>query len=255
MINESNDERRYDYIVVGAGAAGSVLAAELSASGAQVLVIESGGPDDAPTILDPSIWFYNVGGPLDYHLSIVPSPRVNNRNFNVALGPVLGGGTSINAMVWIRGTQADYDGWAENGAKGWGFADVLPVFKSQEDWEGGANEWRGSGGLIHIRRPKNPHPTAPAFIEAARQMGMPILDDVNGPLRAGAGYINMNIAADGTRVSAARAFRRPNLARPNPTLLLDTNATKVVFEGDRAVGVEIVTGNTVRTVRATREVI
>jgi choline dehydrogenase len=154
MANISNEEKRYDYIIVGAGAAGSVLAAELSASGAQVLVIESGGPDDAPTIANPSIWFYNVAGPLDYHLPIVPSPRLNNRKFNMALGHVLGGGTSINAMVWMRGMQRDYDGWAENGAKGWAFADVLPVFKKQEDWEGGASEWRGSGGPIHIRRPK-----------------------------------------------------------------------------------------------------
>src|SRR5258707_9299563 len=203
MKNVSHEEGQYDFIVVGAGAAGSVLAAELSASGAQVLVIESGGPDDAPTIANPSVWFYNVGGPLDYHLPITPSPRLNNRNFNMALGHVLGGGTSINAMVWVRGTQADYDGWAENGAKGWSFADVLPVFKQLEDWEGGANEWRGAGGPIHIRRSKNPHPTASAFIDAAREMGMPILNDMNGPMRPGAGFINMNIAADGTRVSAA----------------------------------------------------
>jgi choline dehydrogenase len=255
VINESNDERRYDYIVVGAGAAGSVLAAELSASGAQVLVIESGGPDDAPTILDPSIWFYNVGGPLDYHLPIVPSPRLNNRNFNMALGHVLGGGTSINAMVWIRGTQANYDGWAENGARGWAFADVLPVFKSQEDWEGGANEWRGSGGPIHIRRPKDPHPTAPAFIDAAREIGMPILDDVNGPMRPGAGYINMNIAADGTRVSAARAFLHPALSRPNLTLLLNTDVVKLNFKGTRCVGVKISTDGAVRDIAADKEVI
>src|SRR5437870_7933382 len=187
MLDTSNKEiqSHYDYIVVGAGAAGSVLAAELSASGAQVLVIESGGPDDAPTIAEPSVWFYNVAGPLDYHLPIVPSPRLNNRQFNMALGHVLGGSTSINAMVWMRGMQRDYDGWAENGAKGWAFADVLPVFKSQEDWEGGANAWRGAGGPIHIRRPKDPHPTAPAFIDAARQMDMPILDDVNGPMGPG----------------------------------------------------------------------
>jgi choline dehydrogenase len=255
MTTRSNEEKRYDYVVVGAGAAGSVLAAELSASGAQVLVIESGGPDDAPTIMNPSIWFYNVAGPLDYHLPIVPSPRLNNRKFNMALGHVLGGGTSINAMVWMRGMQRDYDGWAKNGAKGWAFADVLPVFKDQEDWEGGANEWRGSRGPIHIRRPKDPHPTAPAFLDAAREMGMPILDDVNGPMRPGAGYINMNIAADGTRVSAVRAFLRPALSRPNLTLLLNTNVVKLNFQGTRCVGVKLITEGAANDIAADKEVI
>ena len=255
MTNISNEEKRYDYIVVGAGAAGSVLAAELSASGAQVLVVESGGPDDAPTIMNPSIWFYNVGGPLDYHLPITPLPQLNNRKFNMALGHVLGGGSSINAMVWTRGMQRDYDAWAKNGAKGWAFDDVLPVYKSQEDWEGGANEWRGSGGPIHIRRPKAPHPIAPAFIEAAREMGMPILDDLNGPMRPGAGYINMNIAADGMRVSAVRAFLRPALSRPNLTLLLNTNVVKLNFKGTRCVGVKIMTGGAEKDLAADKEVI
>ena len=255
MSNESNDERRYDYIVVGAGAAGSVLAAELSASGAQVLIIESGGPDEAPTIANPSIWFYNVGGPLDYHLPVIPSARLKNRKFNMALGHVLGGGTSINAMVWMRGTQADYDGWASSGAKGWAFADVLPVFKSQEDWEGGANEWRGAAGPIHIRRPKDPHPTAPTFLDAAREMDIPILGDVNGPVRPGAGYINMNIAADGTRVSAVRAFLRPALSRRNVTLLLNTQVVKLNFKGTRCVGVKLMTNGPVKDIAAEKEVI
>src|SRR4029077_15449266 len=113
----------------------------------------------------------------------------------------------------------------------------------QEDWEGGANEWRGAGGPVHIRKPGDPHPTAPAFLEAARQMGFPVIDDPNGPMRPGAGYTNMNIAADGSRVSSSRAFLRPNLGRPNLTLLLNTNVTKVVFNGDRASGVELITGD------------
>jgi choline dehydrogenase len=245
----------YDYVIVGAGAAGCVLAGELSASGAEVLLIESGGKDDAPTILNPSVWFYNVAGPLDYHLPITPLPQLNNRNFNMALGHVVGGGSSINAMVWIRGTQADYDGWAENGARGWAFADVLPVFKSQEDWEGGADTWRGAGGPIHIRRPKHAHVTAPSFIDAAREMGMPILDDVNGPVRAGAGYINMNIAVDGTRVSAARAFLHPALSRPNLTLLLNTNVVKLNFKGTRCAGVKVMTDGATKDLAAAKDVI
>jgi choline dehydrogenase len=173
----------------------------------------------------------------------------------MALGHVLGGGSAINAMVWLRGLERDYDAWERSGAKGWGFRDVLPIFKAQEDWEGGANDWRGAGGSIHIRKPGNPHPTAPVFIEAARQMGFPLVDDMNGPMQPGAGYINMNIAADGSRVSAAHAFLRPNLNRANLTVLLNTSVTRVLFEGDRASGVEIVTGDVARKTRATREVI
>ena len=240
---------------MGAGAAGSVIAGELSKTGAEILVIESGPGDAGPTIGNPSIWFYNVGGPLDFAVPIKPTPQVNNRAFNMALGHVLGGGSSINAMVWTRGMERDYDGWAESGAKGWAFKDVLPMFKAQEDWEGGANEWRGAGGPIHIRRPSDPHPTARALLEAAGQMGLPILDDMNGPMRDGAGYINMNIGRDGTRVSAAGAFLHPNLGRANLTLLLGANVTRVLFDGDRANGVEIVTDDGARTVSAAREVI
>ena len=257
-MNQAHKQHKdsYDYIVVGAGASGSVIAGELSKAGAEVLVVESGGADDAPTIGNPSIWFYNVGGPLDWNRPIAPAPQLNDRKFNMALGHVLGGGSSINAMVWSRGLASDYDAWQhKNGASGWGFKDVLPTFKAQEDWEGGANEWRGVGGPIHVRNAGTPHPTAPAFLEAARQMGFAAVDDMNGPMRPGAGYINMNVAADGTRVSSARAFLRPNLGRPNLTLLLNAHVTKVAFEGDRAAAVHFVTSDGERTVRASREVI
>ncbi len=245
----------YDYIIVGAGASGSVVAGELSKTGAAVLVIESGPDDSAPTISNPSIWFYNMSTPLNYALPFKPAPEINNRELRLALGHVLGGGSSINAMVWSRGMARDYDAWAESGAKGWAFKDVLPMFKAQEDWEGGANEWRGVGGPLHIRRPRDPHPTARAVVEAGRQMGFPLLEDMNGPMSDGVGYINMNIAPDGTRVSAARAFLHPNLGRANLTLLLSTNVTRVLFDGDRASGVEIAADGGARSISATREVI
>jgi choline dehydrogenase len=151
--------------------------------------------------------------------------------------------------------QRDFDGWATNGAKGWAFADVLPMFKAQENWEGGANQWRGAGGPIDIRNPRNPHPTARAFLDAARQMGMPIVDDLNGPMRAGAGYINMNIAPDGTRASAPRSFLRPALSRPNLTLLLKTDVVKLNFKGTRCMGVRIIAEGAPRDIAADKEVI
>ena len=245
----------YDYIIVGAGSAGSVLAGELSTSGAQVLIVESGGNDDAPTILNPSVWFYNLGGPLDYHLPIQPSPHLNNRSLNMALGHVLGGGSSINGLVWGRGMQRDFDGWEQDGAVGWAFDDVLPVFKAQEDWEGGENQWRGAGGPVQVRRPRDPHPAARAFLEAGRELGMPLVDDMNGPMQPGVGYINMNIGRDGKRVSAARAFLHPALSRSNLTLLLNTDVQKVTFRGKRATGVRIVVDGVPQDVTAEREVI
>jgi choline dehydrogenase len=245
----------YDYIIVGAGASGSVVAGELSKTGAEILVIESGPADTAPTIANPSIWFYNLATPLNYALPLKPAPGVDNREIALALGHVLGGGSSINAMVWSRGMARDYDSWAESGARGWAFKDVLPMFKAQEDWEGGANEWRGAGGPIHIRRPRDPHPTARAVVEAGKQMGFALLDDMNGPMSDGVGYINMNIGRDGTRVSAAHAYLHPNLGRENLTLLLSTNVTKVLFDGDRASGIEIAATDGARRVTATREII
>jgi len=245
----------YDYIIVGSGSSGSVIAGELSKTGADILIIEAGGLDSAPTISNPSIWFYNIGSDFDWHLPILPVRQLNNRNFNMALGHVVGGGSSINALVWARGMERDYESWVKNGAEGWAFKDVLPTFKAQEDWEGGANEWRGAGGPVPIRRPHDPHPTAPVFLEAARQMGFSIHEDANGPMREGAAYINMNIARDGTRMSAARAFLHPNLGRPNLALLLNTRVTQVLFKGDRAHGVAVVSGDIPRTIEARREVI
>jgi len=241
---------RYDHIVVGSGAAGCVIAARLAEAGSDVLLIEAGGSDDLEQVRTPGVWFTNIGGPLDWSLKAAPSPYVNGRRAPVAMGRVLGGGTSINAMLWVRGLAEDYDAWAADGCEGWSFKDVLPVFKSLEDWEGGANEWRGAGGPIHLCTAARPHPTATAFIDASRQMGVPVLDDVNGPMREGAGYVNMSIAKDGSRASAARAFLRPALARPNLTLLLDTPVIDLTFDKIRCSGVRLMTASGARTIAA-----
>src|SRR5690349_5560504 len=135
--DQAKVKRAYDYIVIGSGASGAIIAGEISKTGAEILVVESGGEDAGPTVTNPSIWFYNVGGPFDWALPIAPVPQLNNRPFNMALGRILGGGSSVNAMVWTRGTARDYDNWERHGAAGWAFKDVLPTFKAQEDWEGG----------------------------------------------------------------------------------------------------------------------
>lgn len=255
VANRRAIKASYDYIVVGAGAAGCIVAARLADAGAEVLLVESGGSDDSPQVTTPGLWFTNIGGPRDWKLRSAPSPYVNNRAVPVAMGHVLGGGTSINAMLWVRGLAQDYDDWARQGCDGWGFSDVLPVFKEIEDWERGANQWRGAGGPLHVCTPHAPHPTAVAFIDAARQMDIPILDDLNGPMREGAGYVNMSINRDGSRASAARAFLRPALGHPNLTLLLGTDAVRLLFKGNRCTGVALHGAHGMRNITARRETI
>ena len=251
-MNTQNNE--YDYIVVGAGAAGSVVAGELSKTDARVLVIESGGADSAPTIGNPSIWFYNVGGDLDWKVPIAPVPQLNNRKFNMALGHVLGGGSSINAMVWTRGMDRDYDAW---GQPGWSFKDVLATYKAQGGL-GRRRERIPRRGRSDSYSPAGNAPSdrAPAFSRGSEADGLP---DPRRRERAAPPRRRIHQHEHRRRRHAcqrgARAFLRPNLERPNLTLLLNTNVTKVVFEGDRAVGVEISAADGVRTVRASREVI
>ena len=253
--NRRTLQSSYDYVVVGAGAAGCLIAARLAEAGAEVLLLESGGPDDLAPVTTPGLWFTNLGGPLDWNFKAEPSPAVAGRRIPMAMGRVLGGGTSINAMLWVRGLASDFDGWAAGGCEGWGFADVLPIYKSLEDWEGGANAWRGAGGPMSVTTAKAPHPTAPAFIEAARQMGMPILPDVNGPMRAGAGYVNMTITPDGVRASAARAYLRLALSRNNLTLLLNADVTRLVVARAHCRGVVLHRNGALHEVHARKEVI
>lgn len=250
-----NPRDSYDYVVIGAGAAGCIIAARLARTGAEVLLLEAGGTDELPQVSNPSVWFTNIGSWLDWNFKAEPSPAVDGRAIPVAMGRVLGGGTSVNAMVWVHGLSQDFDDWARDGCQGWSFQEVLPHFKELEDWEGGANEWRGTGGPVPICTSSDPHPTAQAFLGACREMSIPILADMNGPMREGAGLLNLNIARDGSRASASRAFLRPNLSRPNLTLALETRAAQLLFSHTRAGGVRIQDRNGLRDISASREVI
>lgn len=248
--------RRYDYIVVGGGSAGCVVAARLAQDpDAQVLLIEAGGADDGKASLsDPTAWFTNIGGPLDWNLFYEPHSRLENRQILISRGKVLGGCGSTNAMLWVRGHPGDYDRWSELGATGWDYASTLPYFKMIEDWEGGETALRGSGGPIPIERPKNPHAISVALLEASRSMGYAVVEDVNGPVFGGASLANLNIR-NGARVSTARGYLRPMLGQSNLTVLTDSTVLRLVTQGTRANAVEhLVDGNQITT-QARQEVV
>src|SRR5262247_1845619 len=194
--------KSYDYVIVGAGSAGCVVARRLlDGTDATVLLLEAGGRGEGVTSLsNPPQWIENLGSPYDWACRYEPSPHVAGRSIRLPLGKVLGGSGSINAMVWTRGHRVDYDGWAEAGNPFWDFNSVLPLFKKSEDWEDGASEFRGAGGPIRVERARDLHPVAAAFIDAGRSCGMPYLDDMNVPAPEGVGLVNENVR-DGTRCS------------------------------------------------------
>lgn len=244
-----------DYVIVGSGSAGSALAARLSEDGRySVLVLEYGGSDVGPFIQMPaalawpmSMKRYNWG-----YLS-EPEPNLNNRRITAPRGKVIGGSSSINGMVYVRGSAEDFDSWDEQGATGWAYADVLPYFKRQENSKGGQAGWRGTDGPLHVQRGPAKNPLVRAFVEAGREAGFETTEDYNGEKQEGFGLMEQTIH-EGRRWSAASAYLKPALKRPNVDLLR-CFARRVVFEGKRAVGVEVDRGGKIEVVRANREVI
>ena len=231
----------YDYIIVGAGSAGCVLANRLSADGAaRVLLIEAGPRDRHPYIHIPlGMGKMHEHNMFDWGYATEPEPNLNGRRIEAMRGKVLGGSSSINVMAYTRGHRGDYDRWAQKGARGWSYADVLPYFRRCETWERGENPWRGATGPIGTEFAKTRDPLYAAWLEAAKAAGMPVTDDYNGREQEGFGRGQYTIR-NGYRSSAATAYLKPARARRNLTIATGAHACSVTMRGTRATGVEYI---------------
>lgn len=245
-----------DFIIVGAGSAGCVLANRLSANpDVNVVLLEAGGRDTSPFIHMPAGYRQlMISGAVDWGYRTVPQKHAGNRSFQWPRGKVLGGCSSVNGMVYIRGHSSDFDHWAQLGNRGWSWDDVLPYFKRAEGWELGEDEFHGGSGPLRTSRVKEFHPLAKAWLEAGVQAGYPYNPDVNASSQEGFGPLDSTIA-DGRRASTAYCYLRPAERRKNLTVITNALASRVLIEGGRAVGVEYVRKGRVETVRTGGEVL
>jgi choline dehydrogenase len=246
-----------DFIIVGAGSAGSVLADRLSANGRfRVLVIEAGGTDRRFYIQLPLGYgklFYDPA--VNWLYATEPDPGLNGQRDHWPRGKVLGGSSSINAMVYIRGHRDDYEDWKALGNTGWGWDDVLPAYKAMEDTEAGGNAWRGAGGPLFISANRdNLHPLVNDYIASCAAAGLPFTPDFNGETQEGTGTYQLTVKS-ARRNSAARAFLRPAMRRKNVQVMTNTQVTRVLVDNNRATGVEVIRRGQRQTLRARAEVI
>lgn len=241
----------YDYVIIGAGSAGCVLANRLSANPRNsVLLLEAGPTDRNPFLHIPAgISKTYVHPTLNWGFMTERDPALGNRQVYWPRGRTLGGSSAINGMIYIRGQQRDYDDWQAAGCTGWGWDDVFPVFKSLERHEDGASAWYGGDGELAISHPRFHHPSSDLFIEACRKAGYPTTDSFNGPDQNGAGYYEFTIGK-GLRASSATAFLRPARNRPNLRVLTEAQADRILFDGKRAAGVQFTQDGTAQTARA-----
>jgi choline dehydrogenase len=248
--------KTYDFIIVGSGSAGAVMARRLSEDRRnKVLVLEYGGTDRGPLIQMPSALSYPMNmGLYNWGFETEPEPHLGNRRLVTPRGKVMGGSSSINGMVYVRGHARDFDTWAEMGATGWAFADVLPYFKRQERVQGGEPDWRGHHGPLYVKKGLRKNPLYQAFIEAGRQAGYPVSSDYNGHQQEGFAAMEMTVH-DGLRWSAANAYLWPTIKKGRIDMETRSLARRILLDGKKAIGVEYVQGAEVKQAFASRDVI
>ncbi|MDB6082607.1 MAG: Oxidoreductase [Gammaproteobacteria bacterium] len=251
----------YDFVVCGGGTSGCVVARRLAENGAaRVLVLEAGGDERVDEVRNATAWMSNIGSSRDWQFRAEPAATLDGRRAELPMGKVLGGGSSINGLIWARGHKNDFDGWAgETGDSEWCYSAVLETYKRVEDWDGPADPVRrGRGGPVYVTRPRDPIPLVGALIEATAAAGIPAAEDLNGSTMEGSGGCgipNITVKGGNERVSMAAAYLRPVMMRPTLTVLLHAHVRRLLFEGTRVVGVEFTYEGRSRKVRAHCEVV